>query len=317
MVNAIEARGLVKTFGEVKAVQGLDLDVAQGETLALLGPNGAGKSTTVAMLATLLAPTEGTARVAGFDVVAQPDEVRRHIGVVFQAASLEPALTARQNLKFHAQLYGVPRTQMQERIEEALRFAELADRGDHPVMAFSGGMKRRLELARAVLHRPKVLFLDEPSTGLDPQARLHAWDMLNRLRQEHGFGVLLTTHHMDEAERLADRVAIVDHGKLLEQGTSASLRAALGAEVVRVRVGEGRDRFAAALAKGLGSQVQRTTWRGDEAELTVRNAEEALPLLLDLARDCKARIAGLDVHRATLEDVFIARTGRALREEAP
>src|ERR671934_735993 len=210
----IEAKGLVRKYGDLEAVAGIDLDVHAGEIFGFLGPNGAGKSTTISMLCTLLTPTAGVARVAGIDVVHDPAAVRQRIGLVFQDPSLDDQLTARENLEFHAFVYSVPRADRRRRIDDALEMVELTDRASSLVKTFSGGMRRRLEIARGILHHPQVLFLDEPTLGLDPQTRNHIWSYLERLRTQVGITVFMTTHYMDEAE-FCDRIAIIDRGTIV------------------------------------------------------------------------------------------------------
>ena len=226
----IQARELVKRFGEVVAVDGISFDVAAGEIFAFLGPNGAGKTTTIQMLTTLLRPTSGTVRVDGLDPVAKPYDVRSRFGIVFQDPSLDGDLTAYENLELHGVLYHVPRRARTERIETLLKLFELWDRRKSPVKQFSGGMKRRLEIARGFLHTPKILFLDEPTLGLDPQSRNQLWTHVKALNESEGVTVFLTTHYMDEAERVAHRIAIIDHGKIVASGSSKELKQQTGAE---------------------------------------------------------------------------------------
>ena len=221
-VPAIEAINLRRRFGDIEAVAGVSFEVAAGETFGFLGPNGAGKSTTISMLCTLLRPTAGRGRVAGFDVVDEQNEVRRRIGLVFQEPTLDEYLTALENLRFHAELYGVPRGQRNTRIERVVRMVGLWDRRTDVVRTFSGGMKRRLEIARGLLHSPRVLFLDEPTIGLDPQTRSHIWSYINALKRQEGTTMFLTTHYMDEAE-YCDRIAIIDEGKIVATGTPETL----------------------------------------------------------------------------------------------
>jgi ABC-2 type transport system ATP-binding protein len=227
-MKAIVAEGLVRKFDDFTAVDGVSFAVEQGEIFGFLGPNGAGKTTTIHMLCTLLRPTAGTAKVGGFDVRRQPDEVRRAIGLVFQDPSLDDKLTAWENLKFHALLYDVPRLEFKERTQEMLRLVGLEEHARRPVETFSGGMKRRLEIARGLLHRPKVLFLDEPTLGLDPQTRRHLWDHIRGLREREGVTIFLTTHYMEEADALCDRVAIIDRGKIVALDTPEALKAQVG-----------------------------------------------------------------------------------------
>jgi ABC-2 type transport system ATP-binding protein len=226
----IHVHGLSKNFGEVKAVDGVSFDVNAGEIFAFLGPNGAGKTTTIQVLTTLLRPTSGTIAVDGFDPVAKPLEVRRRFGIVFQDPSLDSELTAYENMNLHGVLYHVPRRVRTERIELLLKLFELWDRRDSFVKQFSGGMKRRLEIARGLLHTPKILFLDEPTLGLDPQSRNQLWTHVRHLNETEGITVFLTTHYMDEAERVAQRIAIIDHGRIVAQGSSQELKRQTGAD---------------------------------------------------------------------------------------
>jgi ABC-2 type transport system ATP-binding protein len=226
----IHVHGLSKNFGEVKAVDGVSFDVNAGEIFAFLGPNGAGKTTTIQVLTTLLRPTSGTIAVDGFDPVAKPLEVRRRFGIVFQDPSLDVELTAYENMNLHGVLYHVPRRVRTERIELLLKLFELWDRRDSFVKQFSGGMKRRLEIARGLLHTPKILFLDEPTLGLDPQSRNQLWTHVRHLNETEGITVFLTTHYMDEAERVAQRIAIIDHGRIVAQGSSQELKRQTGAD---------------------------------------------------------------------------------------
>jgi len=229
--SAIEVEDLVKTYGQVEAVRGVSFDVARGEVFGFLGPNGAGKSTTINMLCTLARPTSGTARVAGFDIVGERDDVRRHLGLVFQDPTLDGQLTATQNLRLHADLYGIEREVIPERMRQMLEMVDLWDRRDQPVMTFSGGMKRRLEIARGLMHSPRVLFLDEPTIGLDPQTRNAIWSYIRALQESEGTTIFMTTHYMDEAE-VCDRVAIMDRGEIVVLDTPDALKANIGAETL-------------------------------------------------------------------------------------
>lgn len=302
----IEARGLAKRYGEIEAVRGVDLQVYAGETFGFLGPNGAGKSTTISMLCTLARPTGGWARVAGCDVVRQPRDVRRHIGLVFQDTTLDDYLTARENLRLHAELYGVPPREVAARLDWALAIVDLGDRADSLVRTFSGGMKRRLEIARGLIHAPRVLFLDEPTVGLDPQTRSHIWEYLVALRRREGVTIFLTTHYMDEAEH-CDRIAIIDHGQIVVQDTPERLKAAVGKDRVTLRTAD--DAAArAALLERFGLQPLG----GDEG-ITVHVANGAA-LIPRLVSELGVDVRSVEMARPTLDDVFLAHTGRTMRE---
>jgi len=309
----IETHGLMRTFGTGKraihAVRGVDLAVGRGEVFGFLGPNGAGKSTTINMLCTLLTPTGGEARVAGYDVVEDPHQVRQAIGLVFQDPSLDERLSARENMAFHAMLYGIPRRERGRRIGDLLEVVGLADRGDDLVRTYSGGMKRRLEIARGLLHRPAVLFLDEPTLGLDPQTRRRMWDYIHALRERVGITLFLTTHYMDEAEHCG-RIAIIDEGKIVALDTPDRLKARVGHD--RVEIGTPDPAGAARhITERYGIPV---TEGADEVSFQVDDGARFLPGLLAENRLDAVSVA---VHRPTLEDVFLELTGRAIRDEAP
>ncbi|MDR3571502.1 MAG: ATP-binding cassette domain-containing protein [Candidatus Pacebacteria bacterium] len=229
-MNIIEVQNLKKTFGEFEAVKGISFTVEQGKTFGFLGPNGAGKSTTIKMLTTLLHPTSGTIMIDGHDPMKDPDAVRHSFGIVFQDPSLDEDLTAWENMELHGVLYGVPQEKRRARIEELLKFVDLHERKDSYVKEFSGGMKRRLEIARGLLHHPKIIFLDEPTLGLDPQTRNHMWEYLGKLNEEEGITVFFTTHYMDEADRNADQIAIIDNGSIIASGTGDALKKQTGKE---------------------------------------------------------------------------------------
>lgn len=230
MQNIIEVKDLKKTFGDFAAVKGITFDVAKGEIFAFLGPNGAGKSTTIKMLTTLLHPSAGTISINGHDPVREPNDVRHSFGIVFQDPSLDDELTAWENMEFHGVLYDVPRALRRARIEELLKFVELHDRKDNYVKEFSGGMKRRLEIARGLLHHPDIIFLDEPTLGLDPQTRNHMWEYLLKLNETEGITVFFTTHYLEEADRIADRIAIIDHGNIVASGSGDELKRQTGTD---------------------------------------------------------------------------------------
>jgi ABC-2 type transport system ATP-binding protein len=304
----VVAKGLGKSFKAVRAVDGVDLEVRKGEIFAFLGPNGAGKSTTIKMLCTLLRPSAGSAAIAGFDCVADPREVRRRIGLVFQERTLDDQLTAEENLRFHAVLYGVPSREVDGRIDRVLKIVDLADRRKDKVSTYSGGMARRLEIARALLHTPAVLFLDEPTVGLDPQTRARLWSDVRRLRAEEGVTVFITTHYMDEAE-VADRIAIIDQGKIVALDTPQRLKAAVGLDTVKVATADDA-KAAAALAKA-GFTPERTA---TGLVLRVPDGEAAVARIVQAAG---AGVRSVSVHRPSLDDVFLHFTGHEIRAEGP
>jgi len=306
--DAIVARGLVKRFGSVAALDGLSLRVARGSCFGLLGPNGAGKTTTVSVLATLALADEGSAAILGRDVVAERAAVRRELGLVFQETTLDPELTAREQLDLHARLYHLEGRR--ERVGQALALAGLEADADRSVRGFSGGMKRRLELVRGLLHRPRILFLDEPTLGLDVAARAGIWEELRRLRRTGDVTLFLTTHSMEEADALCDSLAIIDGGQVVVEGAPESLKAALGGDVVLLTLdrAEPRDEIMATLERISG--VARVTHDGVARGLfrvVVANGPQRLPQLLDAARPFGVREALL--HRPTLEHVFLHHTG--------
>jgi ABC-2 type transport system ATP-binding protein len=302
----VEARELTKRYGDLEAVSRVSFSVRAGEVFAFLGPNGAGKTTTINMLCTLARPTSGGATVAGFDVVTQPKAVRRRIGLVFQDPTLDQQLTAEENLRFHAVLYRVPRDQINSRIQRMLELMDLSDRGHDLVSTFSGGMARRLEIARALLHTPHLLFLDEPTIGLDPQTRALLWENVLRLREREGVTVFLTTHYMDEAE-YADRIAIIDHGRIVALDTPGNLKAAVGADTVTLETAD--NQAARAALAGAGFDVKPT------AEGMVVMVDDGEAVVARLIAVAGVPVRHVRVHRPTLDDVFIHFTGREIREE--
>lgn len=312
-MKAIEAHGLIRKFGDLVAVDGVSFDVEQGEIFGFLGPNGAGKTTTINMLCTLLRPTAGTATVNGYDVTRQPDEVRQSISLVFQDLSLDEQLTAMENLRFHAMLYDVPRDVFRRRAPEVLALAELTDRASSLVQTFSGGMKRRLEIARGLLHHPRVLFLDEPTLGLDPQTRRHIWDYVLALRDREGVTIFLTTHYMDEAEH-ADRIAIIDHGKIAALDTPDALKGMVGGDVIRLRTSN--DELAILrLGETLATEVRHD---GKALILELPHGDQAIPQVVQVLSNGAGPaidVLSINLRRPTLEDVFIKLTGHAIREE--
>jgi ABC-2 type transport system ATP-binding protein len=308
--NTIEVRGLVREFKKgPRAVDGIDLHVGPGEIYGFLGPNGAGKSTTVLMLTTLLPPTAGTARVAGYDVVSQGPEVRLRIGAALQEAALDPLLTGREHLRLQAALQALPRDDRQARASELLERVGLMQAADRKVRGYSGGMKRRLDLALALVHRPRVLFLDEPTTGLDVQSRTALWDEVRRLAREDGVTVFLTTQYLEEADVLADRVGIIDHGRIVAEGTPGALKAEIARptlEAVPASAAD-RERVATLLAR-FGEPVPSS--RGVAVRLGAGEAG-----LVDVVRALDGEglhVENLQLHNPSLDDVFLAKTGRSL-----
>jgi ABC-2 type transport system ATP-binding protein len=313
MANAIETHVLTKSFNGLTAVDKLDVAVESGEIFGLLGPNGAGKTTTISMLCTILKPTSGTAKVNGFDVVKEATQVRKSIGIVFQDPSVDDRLTGRENLYMHANLYGVPVGEQKTRIEEVLQLVQLDDRADDLLRTYSGGMRRRLELARGLIHYPRVLFLDEPTIGLDPQTREHIWAYVRQLKKRHDITVVLTTHYMDEADKLCDRIAIMDYGKIIALDTSSKLKDTLAGDVIMVK-SNNNDALSALVVRELG--LEKVQVANGTLEITVRNGKSLLPRVMELATQNKIFVESIVLREPNLEDVFLHYTGRRIREEA-
>jgi ABC-2 type transport system ATP-binding protein len=302
----VELQSLRKEFGDLTAVEGASFSISEGEVFGLLGPNGAGKTTTLHMLATLLRPTSGTARVNGYDIVSEPAKVRKSIGMVFQEPSSDDLLTGYENLKLHALLYGVPRGVREKRIKEVLDLVDLWDRRNDLVKHYSGGMRRRLEIARGLLHNPKVLFLDEPTLGLDPQTREHIWQYIESLVAEQRISIIITTHYMDEADRLCDRIAIVDHGRLVVLDTPENLKRQLGGDIVRLEIKEPNLKA----VEGL-SYVKKVEVKGTSVFLTVTDAGAHIQEILSLI----GKVDMAELRPPSLDDVFMHYTGREYKEE--
>ncbi|ACY97971.1 MULTISPECIES: daunorubicin resistance protein DrrA family ABC transporter ATP-binding protein [Thermomonospora] len=303
---AIAVTGLVKRFGEVTAVQGIDFTVEAGEIFGFLGPNGAGKSTTIGMLCTLLRPTAGSARVAGYDVVRERDDVRRNIGLVFQDPTLDGYLSGEQNLRFHAELYGVPRAALAGRMRQVLEMVGLWERRRDKVNTYSGGMKRRLEIARGLLHSPRVLFLDEPTVGLDPQTRASIWDYIRRLQAAEQITIFMTTHYMEEAE-FCDRIAIMDSGKIVALDSPEALKARVGKDRVRLHTDDDRAAIAALKERfGIDADV-----RDGAVTFSVAGGQEFVPRLF---AELGQAIRAVSVARPSLDDVFMSYTGTSIRD---
>jgi ABC-2 type transport system ATP-binding protein len=313
--HGIEADGLVRVFkGDIRAVDGIDLTVAPGEIYGFLGPNGAGKSTTVHMLTTLLPPTAGTGRVAGYDIVRQGPQVRAAIGAALQEAALDNLLTGREHLRLQNALHGIPRRERAQRADELLARVGLTRAADRKVGGYSGGMKRRLDLALALVHRPSILFLDEPTTGLDPQSRSALWGEVGRLAREEGVTVFLTTQYLEEADVLADRVGIIDHGRIVAEGTPNELKAQIGRPTVEAIPGDGAE--PGAIARILERFGEPTG--GSPKGVAVR-LEHGVGDLAGIVRALDAegiKVEHLQLHAPSLDDVFLAKTGRSLEGAA-
>jgi ABC-2 type transport system ATP-binding protein len=303
----VQVDGLSRSFGELEAVKGVSFDITEGEIFGFLGPNGAGKSTTINMLCTLLRPTAGSATLNGFDVQHDRSDVRRSIGLVFQQPTLDEYLTAEQNLKFHAYAYAVPKDIRDQRLREVLEMVELWDRRTSAVRTYSGGMKRRLEIARGLLHHPRVLFLDEPTLGLDPQTRRSIWNYLLELRERENLTIFLTTHYMDEAEN-ADRIAVIDHGEIQALDTPAGLKAMVGGDLVTVATPD-LDAAATEIAERYGIEATR---HDDTLTFHVDGGETFLP---EFVRRFSQPISSIGLRQPTLDDVFLEVTGHEIRDE--
>ena len=312
-MNAIEARDLGKQFGDFTAVGGVTFEVEAGEVFGFLGPNGAGKTTTMKMLATLLKPTKGTASINGFDIAREQQQVRQSIGMIFQDPSLDDRLTGRENLRFHAMLYDVPKDVFAARAEELLTMVDLSDKVDQRVGTFSGGMRRRLEIARGLLHHPAVLFLDEPTIGLDPQTRRLIWQYLLQLRAQKSITMFMTTHYMDEAEH-CDRIAIVDHGKIVALDTPQGLKALVGGDIVTIRTSDNTR-----AESTLGSMPGASVRSGPDGQLICETpkGDRFIPEMMALLGKAAPPIdvVSVSLSRPTLEDVFVKLTGHEIRPQ--
>ncbi len=304
----IRVENLVKRFGPVVAVDGISFSVEPKTIFGFLGPNGAGKTTTISILCTLLAPTSGEAFINGHDCTAESASVRRSIGIVFQDSSLDKDLTARENLLFHAYLYRVNASERNRRVDDALKFADLYERADDLVKRFSGGMKRRLEVARGLIHRPKVLFLDEPTLGLDPQSRSNLWEFITRLPKEHDVTIFMTTHYMEEAE-VCSRIAIIDKGRIIASGTPGELKKIVGGDVIYLKTSDNRK--AAGEIRRL-FQIEAAEKEG-EIFLSVPRGDSVIPTLIREIGEC---VLSVRMQRPTLNDVFLKLTGKEIREDA-
>ncbi|WP_370572212.1 ATP-binding cassette domain-containing protein [Methanomethylovorans sp.] len=309
---AIEVEHLTKEFNGFVAVDHISFSIKNGEVFGLLGPNGAGKTTTMSMLSTMLKPTSGKAFVNSFDILKKEDDVRKSIGIVFQDQSLDEELTAYENMDFHGRLYRIPKSTREKKITELLKLVELEDKKDNLVKTYSGGMRRRLEIARGLLHEPKILFLDEPTLGLDPQTRNHLWNYIDKLNKEKGITIILTTHYMEEADKLCDRIAIIDKGKIIALDTSDRLKESIGGDVIEIRSSE---------KEKLHTMIKTFSWvkhvdvHNDSVTINLQNAEKHVAEIVNIASENGIYIESISIHKPTLEDVFLHYTGRTMREE--
>jgi len=312
-VSIIETKQLSKHFKDTIAVDAISFTVKKGEIFGFLGPNGAGKTTTIKMLTTLLHPTKGAAHIAGFDIIKQRNQVRKNIGVVFQEPALDTELTGQENLDFHARIYGMNTTQRQERINEVLDLVDLTEKKDVLVKNYSGGMKRRLEIARGLMHCPTVLFLDEPTLGLDAQTRRAIWDYIKTMNKQETTTIFLTTHYMEEAEHLCDRVGIIDKGKILVMDTLENLKTNVGQDVITLSCSD---------MKQFHDYLKKQTWvdnlkqRDTELTFGVKKGEEKIPKVIEHAQKLGIKVTSISVRKPTLDDVFLHFTGRSIRNEA-
>lgn len=311
-MTIIETKHLTKKFQDFTAVNDVSFAVKQGEIFGFLGPNGAGKTTTIKMLTTLLRPTNGSATIAGADIKKDRDAVRQAIGVVFQEPALDTELTGKENLDYHARMYGITKKHRSQRINEVLDLVDLTDKKDELVKNYSGGMKRRLEIARGLMHSPKVLFLDEPTLGLDAQTRRAIWDYVKKMNQEKKTTIFLTTHYMDEADFLCDRVAIIDHGSILVTDTINKLKTMVGNDIVTLTV-TNQNEFISYLKEK--NWIKNIETHDSHITLGVEKGEEKIPFIVELAQSKNIQVKSISVRKPTLDDAFLHYTGRSMRDE--
>ncbi|WP_024833477.1 daunorubicin resistance protein DrrA family ABC transporter ATP-binding protein [Ruminiclostridium josui] len=306
MKKIIEVKDLKKSYGKSEAVKGVNLEVNEGELFGFLGPNGAGKSTTINILCTMLKPSSGTALIGGYDVIRQKSKVRESIGIVFQDNTLDEKLTAKENLLLHCRFYNVPANERKSRVERVLEMVQLSDKKDKFVGTFSGGMKRRLEIARGLLHYPKVLFLDEPTVGLDPQTRANVWDYIIKLKEEIGITIFLTTHYMDEAE-ICNNIAIIDDGKIIATDTPKALKDSVGGDVIEISTEDNKIAKNKLLEK-YNKQVK------ERNGIITFEVEMGEAFIVDFVKEFDVPIKSINLRKPTLNDVFLNLTGRHIRE---
>jgi ABC-2 type transport system ATP-binding protein len=314
MPYAIETNGLTKSFGSVTAVNNVSISISQGELFGLLGPNGAGKTTLINILSTMIEPSSGDARVWGFDVKRDAAAVRQSIGVVFQHITLDDRLTGRENLDLHGRLYGLDGTLRRKRIEEVLALVELTERGDSLVKTYSGGMLRRLQIARGLIHKPQVLFLDEPTLGLDPQTRARIWEYIKRLSEEDGVTIILTTHYLEEADHLCTRVAIIDRGEIVVSDTPMALKNSLGDDVITLELTDSSDVARLQTVYSTNGIAEVMPQKEREISIAVKEGERRIPLLINLASGAGIPVLSVSLHKPALDDVFLHHTGRTIKD---
>ncbi|MBW3023158.1 ATP-binding cassette domain-containing protein [Candidatus Woesearchaeota archaeon] len=310
---SIKVKDLTKKFGDFTAVNKISFSVKEGEIFGLLGPNGAGKTTTINMLSTLIEPSSGYGEVAGFNIQKKQDDVRNSIGIVFQDPAVDANLTGRENLDFHGMIYNLSKKERKKRINDVLDLVELKDKANVMVEDYSGGMRRRLEIGRGLMHEPKVLFLDAPTLGLDAQTRRHIWDYVKKLNKKSKVTIILTTHYMEEADYLCDRVAIIDHGKIMALDTPQKLKDSLGGDVIMLET-EGDS-------ENLMNILRKVKWistikrKNGSVALTMLSGEKRIPELIEMAHKAEVKIISVSLHKPSLEDVFLHFTGKTIREE--
>lgn len=311
-MNAIETEDLTKEYDGLTAVDKVNLEIKEGELFGLLGPNGAGKTTLVHMLSTILSPSAGEAWIWGNSIREDSNKVRSRIGIIFQAPSSDEQLTGRENLDFHGRMYGIPKEERKKRSSELLEMVDLEERADNLVKEYSGGMRRRLELARGFLHEPKVLFLDEPTLGLDPQTRRKIWDYIQKLNEEEKVTMVLTTHYMEEADYLCDRVGVIDEGKIIALDEPNSLKNQLKGDIVTLKIEKPVEFLEVFESIDFVNEVESMD---DTMQISVEDGESSIPDLLEIVRENNGQVKSVSLRKPTLEDVFIHLTGRRIREE--